>query len=72
MTKTIDEWLTYYSERYGVPYQIRIERENDISRLYYWWEKAPWELLSLTAKRVWYNNVDEPYGTRQYELEFIC
>lgn len=73
MTKTIRQWMSYYEERYGRSYRIRIEKENVESKLYYWWEikNIPKEILDLPVKRIWSHYYTEEHGIRERELEII-
>ena len=71
MTRTIGEWILYYKERYGQIYVIRIETPGMDSRVYYWWDGIPRELLEKPAKSVWCRNRKDAHGDYYRELEIV-
>lgn len=73
MIKTIREWMSYYSERYGRHYRVIIEDEEGNHYTYYWWEyrKMGNDILDSTAKRVWSRPYVDEHGIQERELKFV-
>jgi hypothetical protein len=68
MKKTIKEWISYYEEHYGRVYRTHIEKGDEYTETYYWWDNMPEDILKHIPKQVWCRYYKDDYGVLEREL----
>lgn len=69
---TIRKLISYFNRNGYEFYRIRIEKTNEHSEVYYFWESVPEEVLNSKPKRWAGSFFHDRYGSRYKELEILC